>query len=140
MTELKTQRNKGDVEAFLNGVSDEGKREDSFAVLELMKKITGEVPAMWGDSIVGFGSYDYKYASGREASWFLTGFSPRKQSLTLYIMAGFDQYAALLERLGKFTTGKSCLYIKKLEDVDLEVLGELIQRSIAHMSQWSAAQ
>ncbi len=105
-----------------------------------MKKITGEVPAMWGDSIVGFGSYDYKYASGREASWFLTGFSPRKQSLTLYIMAGFDQYAALLERLGKFTTGKSCLYIKKLEDVDLEVLGELIQRSIAHTSRWSAAQ
>jgi len=134
MAELKTRRNKGDVEAFLNSVPDERKRRDSFAVLELMKQVTGLEPEMWGDSIVGFGSYHYRYASGREGDWMLVGFSPRKQNLTLYIMSGFDEYEHLLSRLGKHSTGKSCLYIKKLEEVDAEVLKELVRKSVEHMS------
>ena len=133
MAELKTKRNKGDVEAFLNNVADERKRQDSFTILELMTKVTDKEPEMWGDSIIGFGSYHYKYASGREGDWFLTGFSPRKQNLTLYIMAGFDEYEQLLGKLGKHSTGKSCLYIKKIEDVDLDVLKELVKRSVEHM-------
>jgi hypothetical protein len=88
---------------------------------------------MWGDSIVGFGSYHYKYASGREGDWFVTGFSPRKQNLTLYIMSGFDEYERLLGKLGKHSTGKSCLYIKKIEDVDVDVLTELVKKSVEHM-------
>jgi uncharacterized protein YdhG (YjbR/CyaY superfamily) len=133
VAELKNKRNKGDVKAFLNGVTDEKKRQDSFAIVELMKQITEKGPEMWGDSIVGFGSYHYKYASGREGDWFLTGFSPRKQNLTLYIMAGFDEYDQLLNKLGKHSTGKSCLYIKKAEDVDMDVLKELVQKSVEHM-------
>jgi hypothetical protein len=135
MGELKTKKNKGSVEGFLNSVESERKREDSFAILNLMKEITGEEPAMWGPSIVGFGSYHYKYASGREGDWFKTGFSPRKQSLTLYIMDGFSQYDELLGRLGKYTTGKSCLYIKKLEDVDLPILRELVEKSVEHVAE-----
>ena len=138
MAELKTKRNKGDVEAFLNSVQDEKKRQDSFTVLELMKKVTGKQPEMWGDSIVGFGSYHYKYASGREGDWMLTGFSPRKQNLTVYIMPGFDKYDQLLSKLGKHSTGKSCLYIKKIEDVDLDVLKELVKQSVEHMAKTSA--
>jgi hypothetical protein len=88
---------------------------------------------MWGDSIIGFGSYHYEYASGREGDWFLTGFSPRKQNLTLYLMSGFEEYDNLLKNLGKFKTGKSCLYIKKIEDVDLQTLTELVKQSVAHM-------
>ncbi len=134
MTELKTQKNDASVKDFLNSVPDERKREDSFAILELMRDITGEEPAMWGSSIVGFGSYRYKYASGREGEWFLAGFSPRKQNLTLYIMAGFDEYDSLLAELGKYKTGKSCLYINKLADVDLPTLRELVRQSVAHMA------
>ena len=99
-----------------------------------MREVTGAEPQMWGDSIVGFGSYHYVYASGREGDWPLTGFSPRKRNLTLYIMAGFDEYDELLSRLGKFKTGKSCLYINKLEDVDQEVLAELVKRSAEHVA------
>ena len=138
MAELKTKRNKGDVEAFLNSVPDEKKRQDSFMVMELMKQVTGKEPEMWGDSIVGFGSYHYKYASGREGDWFITGFSPRKQNLTLYIMSGFDEYDQLLNRLGKHSTGKSCLYIKKIEDVDVSVLKELVKRSAEHIERTNA--
>ena len=138
MAELKTKRNKGDVETFLNNVPDEKKRQDSFTVLELMKQVTGKKPEMWGDSIVGFGSYHYKYASGREGDWFVTGFSPRKQNLTLYIMPGFDIYDTLLSKLGKHSTGKSCLYIKKIEDVDVDVLKELVKQSVAHMEKSNA--
>ena len=134
MAELKTQKNDGDVKAFLDGVEHDKRRTDSFKVLALMEEVTGEEPKMWGDSIIGFGSYHYKYASGREADWFLTGFSPRKQSLTLYIMSGFDEYDALMAKLGKFKTGKSCLYINKLEDVDEAVLRELVQKSAKHMA------
>ena len=133
MAELKTKRNQGDVKAFLNSVENDKKRQDSFTILELMKQVTGKQPEMWGDSIVGFGSYHYKYASGREGDWFITGFSPRKQNLTLYIMAGFDEYDQLLGKLGKHSIGKSCLYIKKIEDIDMDVLKELVQKSVKHM-------
>jgi hypothetical protein len=134
MAELKTRPTDQSVEAFLNGVDHERKREDSFAILELMKEATGEEAKMWGDSIVGFGTYRYKYASGREGEWMLTGFSPRKQNLTLYIMSGFDEYDALLGKLGKYKTGKSCLYINKLADVDVDALKELVRRSAEHMA------
>lgn len=100
-----------------------------------MKQVTGEEPEMWGDSIVGFGSYHYKYESGREGDWFVTGFSPRKQNLTLYIMSGFDEYDNLISRLGKYKTGKSCLYIKKIDDVDQDVLQELVKKSVEHMEE-----
>lgn len=133
MTELKTKPNDQSVTAFLNGIAEDKRRQDCFTLLELMRQVTDMEPKMWGDTVVGFDSYHYKYQSGREGDWFLTGFSPRKQNLTLYIMAGFDQYEALLERLGKFTTGKSCLYIKKIEDIDLPTLRELIRQSVEHM-------
>lgn len=135
MAELKTRPTENNVEVFLNTVEDAKKREDSFVILNLMKKITKSEPRMWGSSIVGFGTYHYKYESGREGDWFLTGFSPRKQNLSVYIMAGFDRYEELMAKLGKYKTGKSCLYIKKLEDIDQEVLKELIERSVAHLSQ-----
>jgi hypothetical protein len=133
MADLKTKENEGDVNAFLNGVENERKREDSLKILNLMEKATGMEAKMWGDSIVGFGTYHYQYASGREGDWFLTGFSPRKQNLTLYIMSGFNEYESLLDQLGKHKTGKSCLYINKLADVDLDVLKELVIRSVEHM-------
>lgn len=138
MVELKTQPNQADVTVFLNGVSDERKRQDCFTILEMMTQVTGKEPTMWGPSIVGFGTYHYKYATGREGDWFLTGFSPRKQNLTLYIMAGFDQYDELLARLGKYKTGKSCLYIKKLTDVDQTVLRELVKLSVEHTKRSNA--
>jgi hypothetical protein len=138
MAELKTQPNQQSVEDFLNNVENETKRQDSFSILELMKEETGDEPIMWGDSIVGFGKYHYKYASGREGEWFLTGFSPRVQNLTLYIMSGFDEYDELLNKLGKYSTGKSCLYIKKLEDVDQDVLRELVSKSVEHMKETNA--
>ena len=135
MAELKTQKNDASVEHFLNSVSDAKKREDSFAVLELMREATGEEPAMWGTNIVGFGSYHYKYASGREGDWPLAGFAPRKRELTLYLMAGFERSEELLAKLGKHKTGKSCLYIKRLADVDPTVLKELVSASVRHMKQ-----
>ncbi len=135
MSELKTQKNEASVEGFLNSVENEKRREDSFVVLDLMKEVTGEKPVMWGTSIVGFGSYHYKYASGREGDWFVVGFSPRKQSMTLYIVDGFGNYDLLLRDLGKYKTGKSCLYINKLEDVDQKVLRELVKQSVESVSQ-----
>ena len=134
MAELKTKPNDQSVEDFLNKVPDEKKHQDSFAILELMKQVTGDKPIMWGDSIVGFGIYKYKYASGRQGEWPVTGFSPRKQNLTLYIMSGFDEYDDLLKKLGKHSTGKSCLYIKKMEDIDQDVLRELVSTSVGHMA------
>ena len=133
MAQNKTRPTGESVEVFLDGVPDEKKRRDSLEVLALMREVTGTEPQMWGSSIVGFGSYHYKYASGREGDMPLTGFSPRKQSLTLYIMSGFAQYDDLLEKLGKFRTGKSCLYIKRLEDVDRETLSELVAQSVEHV-------
>ena len=135
MAELKTKPTEQSVEQFLQSVPDEGRRQDCFTILELMRQITGQEAKLWGSSIVGFGSYHYKYASGHEGDSFVTGFSPRKQNLTLYIMAGFDQYEALMQKLGKHTTGKSCLYIKRLADIDLPTLKELIQQSVNHMAQ-----
>jgi hypothetical protein len=130
MPELKTKRNEQSVEAFLKGISDEKKRRDSFAILALMRKVTKAEPKMWGTSIVGFGSYQYKYKSGRGGEWFLTGFSPRKQNLTLYIMPGVQRYGELLKKLGKHKTGKGCLYVNTLDDVDLAVLEKLIRQSL----------
>ena len=137
MAELKTKPNEQSVEAFLNSVEDEKKRQDCFTVLEIMKQITKAEPQMWGTSMVGFGTYHYKYESGREGEWFVAGFSPRKQNLTLYIMAGFSRYDELLNKLGKFKTGKSCLYINKIEDVDLPTLKELITQSVSYVSKLS---
>ncbi len=134
MVELKTKENKASVTGFLRGIQDPQRREDCRTVLELMKEVTGSQPKMWGNSIVGFGSYHYKYASGREGDWFVTGFSPRKANLTLYIMAGFSRYKELLAKLGKHKTGKSCLYIKRLADVDLAILRQLVEDSVAHVS------
>ena len=135
MAKLKTQKTDASVEDFLNSVDDERKRKDSFAILELMREVTGEEPAMWGASIVGFGSYRYKYASGQEGEWPTVGFAPRKRNLTLYIMSGFDDYDSLLAKLGKYKTGKACLYINKLDDVDLPTLRELIKQSVAHVAE-----
>lgn len=139
MAELKTAQNDGDVEAFIASVEDETKRQDCRTLVDLMSKVTGSPPSMWGTAIVGFGSYRYRYASGRENDWFKVGFSPRKQSLTLYIMDGFDEYESVLERLGKHSTGKSCLYVRRLADVDMDVLTELVERSVRHMGQADAA-
>jgi hypothetical protein len=139
MTQPKTQKTDASVEEFINSVTNEKKREDSFAILDLMREVTGEEPSMWGTSIVGFGAYRYKYASGREGEWPAVGFSPRKQNLTLYIMTGFDEYESLLSDLGKHKTGKACLYINKLKDVDQKVLRELIERSVKDMSESSSS-
>lgn len=131
---MKTVPNDANVLDFLNNVENEKRRTDSLAILKLMKEVMGEEPIMWGDSIVGFGTYHYTYASGREGDWMLTGFSPRKQNLTLYIMAGFDQYDDLLSKLGKHKLGKSCLYINKLEDIDQDVLRKLVKLSAEHVA------
>ncbi len=131
--ELKTKVNKASVEGFLNSVADEQTRKDCFEILKMMKKVTKEEPKMWGASIVGFGSYHYIGKSGREGDWMLTGFSPRKQYLTLYLMGGFDSEKKLLEKLGKYKTSVGCLYIKKLDDVDKKVLKELVIASVKKM-------
>ncbi|TQV73690.1 DUF1801 domain-containing protein [Aliikangiella marina] len=129
MSELKTRKNNTSVTSFLNSVENEKRRKDAKQILKMMKDITGEKAVMWGTSMVGFGSYDYKYASGREGTWMRIGFSPRKANTTLYIMNGFSQYNELLSQLGKYKTGKSCLYINKLEDVDIEVLKKMIKHA-----------
>jgi len=130
MSDIKTKPNDQSVDEFLKKVEKPKKRDDSYEILKLMRDITQEEPVMWGNSIIGFGSYHYKYESGREGDIFLTGFSPRKQALSIYIMSGFEKYEALLTRLGKYRTGKSCLYINKLADVDKSILKELITESI----------
>jgi hypothetical protein len=134
MTALKTKQNDLSVEAFLKGIEDETMREDCLTVLNLMKQESGEKPRMWGTSIVGFGRYHYRYESGHEGDCCLIGFSPRKQALTLYIMPGLERYGDLLDKLGKHKTGKSCLYIKKIADIDLPTLKKLIQQSLMDMS------
>ena len=132
MASPKTQPTDADVGAFLDAIEDPQRREDSRAVCRLMTDETGERPRMWGESIVGFGSYHYAYASGREGDWMALGFSPRKANLTLYLMDGFTGYEDLLSRLGKHTTGRSCLYVKRLTDVDVEVLREMVRQSYRH--------
>ncbi len=133
MAELKTKKNTASVKAFLDAIPDDARRADCRRLDKLMREVTGEKPSMWGSSIVGYGSYHYRYASGREADWFVAGFSPRKQALTLYIMAGFSRYEELLSRLGPHKHGKSCLYLKRLDDVNSDVLRELIEESVAHL-------
>jgi hypothetical protein len=133
MKENKTKPTQESVRDFLDGVSEEARRKDCYTILELMQEVSGEEPKMWGSSIVGFGNYHYKYASGREGDSLITGFSPRKRDLTLYITSGFDDFDELMSRLGKYKTGKACLYIKKVEDIDLPTLKELVSRSVEHM-------
>lgn len=135
MAELKTKPTDADVGVFLQSIEDEQRRADCLALHTLMSEALNLPAVMWGEQIVGYGRYDYKYPTGNSGSWFLAGFAPRKQNLTLYIMAGFEQYDALMSKLGKYKTGKSCLYVKKLADVDADVLRELVVRSVEHMRQ-----
>ena len=133
MAELKTKLTNASVEKFIKTVKDKHVQEDSWKIIEIMKKATKAEPKMWGTSIVGFGSRHLKYASGRELDWMEIGFSPRKQNLTLYVLNGFEGQDALLAKLGKHTTGKGCLYIKKLDEVDLKVLDQIVVKSVKGM-------
>jgi hypothetical protein len=134
MAELKTKLDKNaSVDEFLNSIKDEQVRQDCWMIVDIMQKATKSKPQMWGSSIVGFGSYHYKYASGREGDWMLTAFSPRKNNITLYIMSGFDGYDELLDRLGKYSCSKSCLYIKRLSDIHLPTLRKLVKTSVQHL-------
>lgn len=130
MAELKTRPTGADVAEFVGGLADEAARRDCLRLLDVMRRVTAAEPEMWGERIVGFGRYHYRYASGREGDWFLAGFSPRKRDLTIYLMEGFDGYTELLGRLGKFRTGKSCLCVARLSDVDIAVLEELLAASV----------
>ncbi len=130
MAELKTKPIDQDVEEFLASIDDAQKQADSRTITALMQEITGAPPKMWGANIVGFGDKHYRYASGREGDWFIVGFSPRKQNLTLYLTYGYEEHTDLLERLGKHSVGKACLYLKRLSGVDQDVLRELIQRAV----------
>ena len=133
MAELKTKKTGASVAVYLNAIADKQKRADCKAVARMMRDATGKRARMWGGSLVGYGSYDYKYASGREGTWFICGFSPRVQNIAIYIMPGFSGFKKLMDKLGKYKTGKSCLYIKKLEDVDQKTLEELIAGSVKEM-------
>ena len=133
MAKNKTTQNASPVEDFINAVDNEQKRRDSWDMIALMKKITGAEPRMWGSSLVGFGSYHYKYESGREGDSFLTGFSPRKTAFTVYIMPGFSECADLMAQLGSYKTGKSCLYVKNLDVVDRGILEQIINKSVEDM-------
>ena len=130
MPELKTQPSKRSVREFLQTIDDMQRRQDCGVVAALMRRATGKRAMLWGENIVSFGRYHYKHANGQPARWFVTGFSPRKQDLTIYIMPGLAKYGALMKRLGKYRAGKSCLYITQLSDIDIEVLTELIERSV----------
>ena len=135
MAESKTTKSDRSVEAFIESLDDDRKREESHRLVTLMQEVTGHEPAMWGESIIGFGTYHYRYASGREGDWMLTGFSPRKRALSIYVMCGFSGHEAMMARLGRHKTGKSCLYVNKLDDIDLEVLEELLRASITSLSE-----
>ncbi len=130
MAELKTKPNDNKVIDFINRIDKEQLKTDCFKLLELLEQVTHEEPKMWGDSIVGFGTYHYRYSSGREGDWFLAGFSPRKQNLTIYIMSGFEAYDDIMNQLGKYKTGSSCLYVKKLDDINIEKLMTLVEKSV----------
>ena len=134
MAELKTKQTDASVKDFLNQISDKERRDDCFAIAKIMEEATGAKPKMWGSSIVGFGSYRYKYASGRGGDWMMTGFSPRKNDLTVYLMTGTQKHQALIEQLGKHKTSKgSCLYIKRLDDVHVPTLKKLIKESVKQL-------
>jgi len=130
MAELKTKKTEASVEDFLNKIKDQDVRQDCFEIAKFMKQATRSDGKMWGSSIVGFGSRHLKYASGRELDWMVIGFSPRKANITLYLPGGVENQADLLKQLGKYTTGKGCLYIKKLKDVDTKVLKQLVNESV----------
>ena len=131
MTELKTKENDASVDDFIGSVEDKQKREDAKKLIKIFSEVTGEKPKMWGSSIIGFGQYHYKYPTGREANWMQTGFSPRKRQLTIYLMNGFKRYKTELSQLGPHSTGKACLYIKRLSDIDEKVLRRMIKDSVA---------
>jgi hypothetical protein len=130
MSENKTKKTNESIEKYINSIKDENVKKDCYTIIKLMQAITKEEPKMWGSSIIGFGDYHYKYASGREGDFFLTGFSSRKQNLALYLMGGLENQKDLLKKLGKHKTGKSCLYIKSLNDIDKKVLKEMIVQSV----------
>ena len=130
MAELKTKENTASVKLLIDSLEDKSRKKDCLLTKKMMQDITGKRARMWGDSIVGFGRYHYKYASGRKGGYFVTGFSPRKQNFTIYIMPGYSDYQYLLKKIGKHKLGKSCLYVKSLDDIDLDVLKELISTSI----------
>lgn len=133
MAENKTAPTNVDPRSFIAGLDSDRRRAEAFELLELFEERTGEKPIMWGDSIIGFGSYDYEYTSGRSGTWMRVGFSPRKQQMTVYVMPGFERYDDLLAALGPHSTGKSCLYLKRLDGVDMDVLGELVAASYEAM-------
>ncbi len=133
MVELKTKPTTASVTAFIKSIENKSRRDDCKLLYSMMRKITGKRAKMWGDSIIGFGKYHYIYKSGREGDWFVTGFSPRKQNLTIYIIPGFSKYKSLLKKIGKHKTSVSCLYIKNLADIDLRILERLIQCSVKEM-------
>ena len=133
MADNKTKPTKASVAEFVKSIDDPGRRADVRKVAAMMRRATGKRPKMWGSSIVGYGTYHYEYASGREGDFMLTGYSPRKQALTVYILAGFSRFGPLMKKLGKYKTGKSCLYIKQLEDIDESVLEQLIDESVKYM-------
>jgi hypothetical protein len=130
MAELKTKQTAASVEKFLQSVADEQKRQDCRMLIDLMQAAVKAPPTMWGSSIIGFGNIHLKYASGRELDWFPIGFSPRKQNLVLYLLSGFQQQADLLAKLGKYKTGKGCLYVNRLADIDLDTLREILKRAL----------
>lgn len=136
MTELKTKQNNTSVNIFISKVENEQQRKDCKKLLNIFKEVTNEKPRMWGNSIVGFGKYHYKSErSSQEGDWMLTGFSPRKNNISIYIMPGFEKYKELLAKIGKHKHSVSCLYIKKLEDIDVTILKKLIKMSVAEMKE-----
>lgn len=133
MSDLKTRKTKASVRAFIDAIEDEQKRKDANELLSLMRRITCKRAAMWGDSIIGFGEYHYKYKSGREGDWPITGFSPRKQNISIYIMPGFSKYKKQLSKLGKHKHSVSCLYVKRLSDINMNILEDIVRDSVEQM-------
>ena len=139
MAEMKTKETNASVKDFLNKIPDKERRDDCFAIAKMMEEASGMKPKMWGPSIVGFGSYHYKYDSGREGDWMQIGFSPRKNDLTLYLMMGFEKHGELMEQLGKHKTSRSCLYIKRLDDVHVPTLKKLIKESLKQLRKYQVS-
>ena len=139
MAEPKTKRTKASVTEFLDRIPDEQRRRDCVRLVEIMKSATDAKPEMWGPAIVGFGRYRYKYPSGREGEWFVAGFSPRKQNLTLYILPSVESYPDHLKKLGKHTTGKSCLYVKTLDDVHVPTLKSMLKQAFKDIRKFEKA-
>lgn len=135
MAENKTQPTDQSVQSFIDVLEDQQKIADSYSLIELMKDVTGCEPTMWGPSIIGFDQYHYKYDSGREGDFLKVGFSPRKRELSIYIMSGFKKHNELMKKLGKHRTGKSCLYVKKLDEIDMKVLRELVEESVKYVDE-----